>query len=220
MKKLILFLLTFVMAVVGVSCAVTQTARPEENEEAAIQTLVAAPSSSSDEEYSISATTKASRTPLESITPPDISEEPLEDTSVEQVNYNDAVPLSYEEQEQLQTACKEFDVPYALALGLIEKETGFRNIVGDDGASTGYMQIQQKWHWDRMERLGVTDLLDPESNFRVGLDFLSELYGKYDNWDMALTVYNMGHDPGYVTNYAYAVMDNYARWQETTQIFD
>lgn len=214
MKKFILFLLIFVMAVVGVSCTVTQTARPEENEEAAIQTLVAVPSSSSDEEYSISATTKASRTP------PDILEEPIEDASVEQAYYNDAVPLSYEEQERLQTACKEFDVPYALALGLIEKETGFRNIVGDDGASTGYMQIQQKWHWDRMERLGVTDLLDPESNFRVGLDFLSELYGKYDNWDMALTVYNMGHDPGYVTNYAYAVMDNYARWQETTQIFD
>lgn len=114
----------------------------------------------------------------------------------------------------MQAACKEFDVPYALALGLIEKETVFRNVVGDDGASTGYMQIQQKWHWDRMERLGVTNLLEPNGNFRVGCDFLSELYGKYNDWSAALTAYNMGHNPGFVTDYAKEVMENYAHWQE------
>jgi len=222
MKKIILFLLTFVIAVAGVSCAVTPTAQPEKNEEAAIHTLVAVSSSSLDEEYSIPVTAKELREPvaLESTTPPEHQEKSIEDAPIEQTNYNDDIPLSYEEQEQLQAACKEFKVPYALALGLIEKETNFRNVVGDDGASAGYMQIQQKWHWDRMERLGVTDLLDPKGNFRVGLDFLSELYGKYDDWSTAITVYNMGHDPGYITNYAYAVMDNYARWQETIQIFD
>lgn len=133
---------------------------------------------------------------------------------MEENRFRDDIPLTHEEQEWLQAACEEFDVPYALALGLIEKETIFRNIVGDDGASTGYMQIQQKWHWDRMERLGVTDLLDPKGNFRVGCDFLSELYGKYGDWGVGLTVYNMGHDPGFVTNYAKEVMENYAHWQE------
>ncbi len=221
MKKFILFLLTFVLAVVGVSCAVTPTAQPEENEEVTIRTLVAASSSSSDEGHSIPITAKDLKESLPLEPPPssDVEEESIEGTPVEQVDYNDDIPLSYEEQEWLQAACKEFEVPYALALGLIEKETNFRNVVGDDGASTGYMQIQQKWHWDRMERLGVTNLLDPEGNFRVGLDFLSELYGRYDDWGTALTVYNMGYNPGYVTNYAYAVMDNYERWQETTQNF-
>lgn len=132
----------------------------------------------------------------------------------EQNRCNDDIPLTHEEQDWLQAACEEFGVPYALALGLIEKETAFRNVVGDDGASTGYMQIQQKWHWDRMGRLGVTDLMEPNGNFKVGCDFLSELYERYQDWSLALTVYNMGHDPGYITNYARGVMENYAHWQE------
>ena len=141
---------------------------------------------------------------------PILAKEPV----VEQRHYCDDIPLTHEEQDWLRDACEGFDVPYALALGLIEKETRFQNLVGDDGASTGYMQIQQKWHWDRMERLGVTDLLEPSGNFRVGCDFLAELYAKYNDWNVALTVYNMGHDPGYITNYARDVMGNYARWQE------
>ena len=41
----------------------------------------------------------------------------------------------------LWAACEEFDVPYALALGLIEKETEFRNLIGDDGASTEFSSL-------------------------------------------------------------------------------
>lgn len=134
--------------------------------------------------------------------------------AIEQGCHDDDIPLTYEEQDWLQAACEEFDVPYALALGLIEKETTFRNIISDNGASAGYMQIQEKWHWDRMERLGITDLLEPKGNFRVGCDFLAELYAKYNDWNMALTVYNMGHNPGYITDYAKDVMENYAHWQE------
>lgn len=99
-------------------------------------------------------------------------------------------------------------------MGLIEKETEFRNLIGDDGASAGYMQIQKKWHWDRMERLGVADLMEPSGNFRVGCNFLTELYAKYNDWSLVLTVYNRGHDPGYITDYAKDVMENYAHWQE------
>lgn len=99
----------------------------------------------------------------------------------------------------------------------LKKETEFRNLIGDDGASTGYMQIQKKWHWDRMERLGVTDLMGPSGNFRVGCDFLAELYAKYNDWNLALTVYNRGHNPGYITDYAKEVMGNYAQWQEIVE---
>lgn len=132
----------------------------------------------------------------------------------EQPPYNRDIPLSYEEQILLMKSCEENDIPYALALGLIEKETNFRNITGDDGASMGYMQIQEKWHWDRMERLGVTDLLDPKGNFQVGCDFLSELYARYKDWGTAVTVYNMGHDPGYITAYANDVLSNYVDWKK------
>lgn len=56
------------------------------------------------------------------------------------------------------------------------------------------MQVQPRWHRERMERLGVTDLTDPYSNFLVGLDFLYELVGKYE-LEYALTAYNSG-SPG------------------------
>ncbi len=141
-----------------------------------------------------------------------VVEEITEIETVEERSFNDEVPLGCEEQQLLQDACTEFEVPYALALGLIETETNFRNISGDGGASSGYMQIQQRWHQDRMDRLGVSDLDDPEGNFRVGLDFLSELYEDYGTWEMALTVYNRGHNPGFITDYAYKVMNHYEKW--------
>ena len=121
------------------------------------------------------------------------------------------VPLSYEDQDFLHTACQESGVPYALALAVIEQETDFRNVMGDDGASCGYMQVQEKWHRERMERLGVTDLMDPFGNFRVGCDFLAELMGKYPTQE-ALTAYNSG-SPGY-NQYSYDVMANYEKWKE------
>lgn len=144
-----------------------------------------------------------------------IEAEPVEeDTDEELYLLLDEIPLSFEEQELLQKACEEFGVPYPLALGLIETETNFRNIYGDNGASSGYMQIQKKWHYQRMEDLGVTDLNDPEGNFRVGLSLLSELCEEYGSWEMALTVYNMGHDPGCVTSYACVVMGHNDEWAE------
>ena len=144
----------------------------------------------------------------------------IEEVEAESPYYHSEIPLSREEQDMLGAACEEFGIPYGVALGLIEKETQFHNVIGDDGASTGYMQIQKKWHWDRMERLGVTDLLDPEGNFRVGCDFLAELYDKYGDWGLALTVYNKGHNPGYVSNYAREVLANYAEWQDLVETND
>lgn len=205
MKKFVLFLLIFMTATVWGS----YMARPTvvlKNDGAVIQMKNVAPPSSFSKYI-----------PITSITAMTISESAplrMEDIAVEQSYHSDDIPLTYEEQDCLLAACEEFNVPYALVLGLIEKETRFQDLVGDDGASTGYMQIQQKWHWDRMERLGVTDLLEPSGNFRVGCDFLAELYAKYNDWNMALTVYNMGHDPGYITDYAKDVIGNYARWQE------
>lgn len=137
--------------------------------------------------------------------------EKIEQALVEQGYFRDDVPLTYDEQDFLHTACQESGVPYALALAVIEKETGFQNVVGDDGASCGYMQIQEKWHQERMERLGVTDLMDPFGNFRVGCDFLAELLEKYPVQE-ALTAYNSG-SPGY-NEYSYDVMDNYEKWKE------
>ena len=117
----------------------------------------------------------------------------------------DNISFAPELQELLWCACKETGCPYELALSVIWCETRFRNVNGDGGNSIGYMQIQPKWHKARMERLGVADLSDPLSNFRVGCDFLAELIDRYGNEEMALTCYNTG-SPG-KSSYATRVIE-------------
>lgn len=102
------------------------------------------------------------------------------------------IPMSYELQAMLYGACLEFEVPYELALAVIEQETNFRNVTGDDGASEGYMQVQQRFHKDRMDELGVTDLMDPESNFRVACHYLRDLFDRYGDTHKVLMAYNAG----------------------------
>lgn len=89
--------------------------------------------------------------------------------------------------------CKQYDVPYALVLAMIEHESGYvYDKTGDGGESKGYMQIYEKWHTDRMERLGCTDIMNPYQNVRVGIDFLSYLLKKYGTVQDALAAYNYG----------------------------
>lgn len=113
------------------------------------------------------------------------------------------IPLDGDTQALLRCACEESGVAYELALAVIWKETGFQNVMWDDGESCGYMQVQERWHKERMARLGVTDLSDPAGNFRVGCDYLAELLGKYP-LEEALTAYNSG-SPG-KSGYAKAVI--------------
>jgi len=114
------------------------------------------------------------------------------------------IPFEPEMQELVWQACEESGCPYELALSVIWKESTYRNVNGDNGRSIGYMQVQPKWHYERMERLGVTDLSDPLSNFRVGCDLLAELLDKYNDVEKALTCYNTG-SPG-SSGYADRVM--------------
>ena len=112
--------------------------------------------------------------------------------------------LSYDLQAKLYSACQEFGVDYELALAVIEQETGFRNLMGDSGESAGYMQVQEKWHRERMALLGVDDLSEPEGNFRVGCHFLRECIDKY-GLERGLGYYNSGK--AVVTNYSRSVLE-------------
>ena len=116
----------------------------------------------------------------------------------------DDIPLDAEIQRLLYKACGETGIRYELALAVIWQETDFRNVIGDGGESAGYMQVQEKWHRDRMDRLGVTDLLDPYGNFLVGLDFLAELLETHELTD-ALTRYNSGRKGN--SQYAQSVLN-------------
>lgn len=60
----------------------------------------------------------------------------------------------------------------------------------ENGGCIGLMQVSERWHHDRMARLQVTDLYDPESNMLVAADYLSELFGQYEDIGMVLMVYS------------------------------
>lgn len=100
--------------------------------------------------------------------------------------------FSDELQEFTQDLCGVRQLSYPLILALIERETGYRNVNPNGCGSTGYMQIIPKWHEERMEKFGVTDLLDPKGNITVGIDYLSELFEKYHEVNLVLMAYNMG----------------------------
>lgn len=97
----------------------------------------------------------------------------------------------------IQEGAEASGIDAALIKAMIQKESQWNaGAMGDGGKSYGLMQIHKRFHTDRMARLGVTDLLDPVQNIKVGTDYLKELNamsdGRGTNW--LLMAYNMGPD--------------------------
>lgn len=93
--------------------------------------------------------------------------------------------------------CQEYGVDYEMVFALIERESRCRwDAEGDSGSSIGMMQISEKWHSVRMERLGCSDLLNPFQNILVGVDFLHELQERLKDsgsrMEDVLAAYNCG----------------------------
>lgn len=126
------------------------------------------------------------------------------DPMIEDTYLRDDIPLDYDLQCKLYGACLEFGIEYPLALAVIEQETNFRNVAGDNGASVGYMQIQRRWWSELMADIGAEDLTDPEDNFRTGCAILRQLLDKYESTEDALSAYNTGR-PG-STRYSRSVL--------------
>ena len=107
----------------------------------------------------------------------------------------DPVPVAQlETNNHIDKMAKRYGLDSRIIKALIEEESGWcESAEGDDGNSIGLMQIQERWHKERMKRLGVTNLYDSEQNITVGCDILSELLNKYGNYKDALSVYNSGN---------------------------
>lgn len=112
------------------------------------------------------------------------------------------VPLSYNLQDHIFNLCEEYGIAPEVIVAMIERESNYdASAVGDNGESVGLMQIQEHNHYDRIERLGVTDLFDPFENVEVGIDFLAQCITRNGgNIEMALMSYNAGQR-GAETNY-------------------
>jgi hypothetical protein len=138
--------------------------------------------------------------------PPTIPETTIAETEPPLVLYD--VPLSTELQMHIVILCEKHHIDPAIVVAMIFRESCFKaDAIGDNGDSYGLMQVQPKWHYDRMRLLGCTNLLDPFQNVTVGVDILAEQIARYDGDTIkALVAYNRGHYDGTVTQYAKDVL--------------
>lgn len=99
------------------------------------------------------------------------------------------------QKDYIEETAESYSISPKLVKAIIEVESGGdANAVGDDGNSVGLMQIQPRYHAQRLKE--GESLLDPKVNVRVGCEILSEIMTKYGTLDEILTVYNAGHDTG------------------------
>lgn len=89
----------------------------------------------------------------------------------------------------IEVVCEQKDICPEFVQAIIETESSW-DPEARNGDCIGLMQISEKWHQDRMERLGVTDLTDPYDNILVGIDYLDELIHRYGDQAMVLMIYN------------------------------
>ncbi len=149
------------------------------------------------------ATTTAETT--EAITEPVETEPPVTEPPVTLYD----VPLDEELQLHIIETAETHGIDPAIVMAIAFRESTYQvDAIGDSGNSLGLMQVQPRWHSERMERLNCPNMLDPFQNVTVAVDYLAEMLDWYGG-DMtkALTAYNRGHYNGTVNGYATAVLN-------------
>lgn len=110
---------------------------------------------------------------------------------------------------------EEYGICPELLMALIERESS-GHADAQNGSCKGLCQVSERWHGDRMERLGVSDIFDPEGNIRLCADFLDELHAEYEDIGLCLMVYSGKSDAveiaerGELTYYAEWILDRSA----------
>lgn len=103
------------------------------------------------------------------------------------------VKLSAEMQQWIMSYSYERHISPFVVFAIIEKESDYDEYaVGDAGESIGLMQIQEKWHKERMKELRLSDLWDSQQNIQVGIDYLLELLDENPDMEWVLNAYNGG----------------------------
>jgi soluble lytic murein transglycosylase-like protein len=124
---------------------------------------------------------------------PETVEEVKEEPAPEIATYWEHIPLSCEVQAFIFAECEKRDINPAVIFAMIKRESTYNpDVIGDQGRAFGLMQIQPRWHEKRIEKLGVTNLLDPVQNVTVGIDYLGELLDMGNGIEWALIYFNAG----------------------------
>ncbi len=99
--------------------------------------------------------------------------------------------------EEYQGYCRKIGAEYGicpeLLMAMIERESSGNADAFNSAGDFGLLQVNQSWHYERMEKLGVTDLYDPYSNILVAADYLKELFEEHEDLYIVLMKYNMNH---------------------------
>lgn len=101
----------------------------------------------------------------------------------------EAAERQEELEEYIEAICEPRNICPELIEATIERESRW-NPNAVNGDCMGLMQISEHWHRERMERLGVTDLFDPYDNILVGVDYMAELFERYEDPGITLMIYN------------------------------
>lgn len=104
---------------------------------------------------------------------------------VEQGYFRDDVPLDYDLQDALHAICDNAGVPYELALGLIQLESGF-DPEARNGICYGLCQLNERY---------FPAGLSPAENMAAGIGWLGELMETH-SVEEALDTYHNGHITG------------------------
>lgn len=128
----------------------------------------------------------------------------IEAALVEGGYFRDDVPLDYSLQDALHTACEANNVPYHVALGLIEVESGFDPEAVSPAGCYGLCQINPQY---------FPSGLTPAKNIEAGMEYLGSLIDRYGELEAALCAYHDGHDTGR-RGYAEAVLEAAERWNK------
>lgn len=121
-------------------------------------------------------------------------------------------PTKAEINEYIVEVAEQYEISPEVVMAMVEAESSYQ-IDAENGDCKGLMQVSEKWHKDRMDKLGVTDLMDPYSNILVGVDYLAELSEDYEV-GLALMLYNMKrstafeiYEKGELSSYATKILE-------------
>ena len=154
-----------------------------------------------------------------------------EKVNTEQVNNEEAITIETEvpkfyfdisvpkdTQDYMFELCKQYNVPVALIVAMMERESRFNPDAVSRTNDYGYMQINKgNFEWLK-NTLGISNLLDPKENILCGVYIISShLKKNNNNINNALMCYNCGAGGAarlwkqgtYSTAYSRAIIERY-----------
>ena len=169
------------------------------------------------------------------IRPPGVEDpleaEKIEATLLKQGYFSDAIPLPYDLQDIMRTACKEYGCPYPLALAVAEVESHFNMEAVGAAGEVGIMQLNPgpdgAYHAELEAATGL-DPTTPSGNIAAGCYLLGKYMQEYGDANKAAMAYNMGVSGAEnawaegiaSTDYSTAVVEAVERWKVTVNAWN